>query len=308
MSPGARPQRTAIAVFLGIAFGGAWALWLVRWWTGADVIAAGGMVFVGLATFVTVRWAQPGDTGLGRPAVRKLVAQCALALGLILGLAVTAVLIGAVAGVHRLDLTGLSGLRQIYQAGSGAGLLLTALVNAAALFALVLPLAFCEEWGWRGFLLPRLMPLGTWPALLLSGVIWGLWHLPGYVGPGRPGFLPFLIFCLPLGVLFGWMRMRFGSVWPSTIAHAANNTFVTAFVNIAFTDAATLAAPDPWSLGLSGWPGWIAMSVFIAVLATTGSPRRAGLTGTDAASAARWPRRARRTPPRTPPAAPRCAR
>lgn len=267
MPSGARPQRTAIAVFLAIAFGGAWLLWLVRWWTGVDVIAAGGMVFVGLATLVTVRWARPGDTGLGRPAIRKLVAHCALALGIILGLAVAAVLIGEVAGVHRLDVTGLSGLHQIYQTGSGAGLLLTAFVNAAALFAVVLPLAFCEEWGWRGFLLPRLMPLGTWPALLLSGVIWGLWHLPGYVGPAKPGFVPFLIFCLPLGVLFGWMRMRFGSIWPSTIAHAANNTLVIAFVNIAFTDASTLAAPDPWSLGLSGWPGWIAMSALIAVLA-----------------------------------------
>lgn len=272
-----RPQRTAIAIFAAIAFGGAWSLWLVRWWTGLDVIAPGGMVFVGLATFVTVRWARPGNTGLGRPAVRKLVAQCALALGIILGLAVTAVLIGAVAGVHRLDVTGLSGLRQIYQTGSGPGLLLTALVNAAALFAVVLPLAFCEEWGWRGFLLPRLMPLGTWPALLLSGVIWALWHLPGYIGTGKPGFLPFFIFCVPLGVLFGWMRMSFGSIWPSTIAHAANNTLVTAFVNIAFTDASTLETPDPWSLGLSGWPGWVAMSVLIAVLAaTSGIFRSAG--------------------------------
>lgn len=269
MSSAARAQKTSIAVFLGIAFGGAWSLWLMRWWTGVDVIAAGGMVFVGLATFATVRWARPGDTGLGRPAVRTLVAHCALALAIILSLAAAAVLIGAVTGVHRLDVTGLSGLQQIYQTDSGSGLLITALINAAALFAVVLPLAFCEEWGWRGFLLPQLMPLGTWPALLLSGVIWGLWHLPGYVGPYKPGLLPFLIFCLPLGVLFGWMRMKFGSIWPSTIAHAANNTLVVAFVNIAFTDASTLAAPDPWSLGLSGWPGWVAMSVFIAVLAAT---------------------------------------
>src|SRR5699024_11776789 len=35
-----------------------------------------------------------------------------------------------------------------------------------------------EEIGWRGWLLPNLRPLGTWPALLLSGVIWGVWHAP----------------------------------------------------------------------------------------------------------------------------------
>ena len=30
--------------------------------------------------------------------------------------------------------------------------------------------AFGEEWGWRGFLLPKLLPLGQWPALLLAGI------------------------------------------------------------------------------------------------------------------------------------------
>jgi uncharacterized protein len=35
-----------------------------------------------------------------------------------------------------------------------------------------------EEIGWRGFLLPRLMPLGKAKAYLLVGVIWGLWHAP----------------------------------------------------------------------------------------------------------------------------------
>src|SRR5690606_10039592 len=38
--------------------------------------------------------------------------------------------------------------------------------------------AFGEELGWRGFLVPALRPLGTWPALLISGAIWGLWHAP----------------------------------------------------------------------------------------------------------------------------------
>ena len=38
--------------------------------------------------------------------------------------------------------------------------------------------AFGEEYGWRGYLLPRLMPLGEAPATLALGMIWGLWHLP----------------------------------------------------------------------------------------------------------------------------------
>src|SRR5436305_814196 len=55
---------------------------------------------------------------------------------------------------------------------------------------LLTPLAFGEQWGWRGYLLPRLLPLGQWPALLLSGAIWGLWHAPvillGYNYPQHP--------------------------------------------------------------------------------------------------------------------------
>jgi membrane protease YdiL (CAAX protease family) len=31
---------------------------------------------------------------------------------------------------------------------------------------------FGEEFGWRGYLLPKLMPLGRWKAYVLVGIIW----------------------------------------------------------------------------------------------------------------------------------------
>jgi len=37
---------------------------------------------------------------------------------------------------------------------------------------------FGEEFGWRGYLLPKLMPVGKWKAYTLVGIIWGLWHAP----------------------------------------------------------------------------------------------------------------------------------
>ena len=36
-----------------------------------------------------------------------------------------------------------------------------------------------EEWGWRGYMMPRLLKITTpGKALLLGGLIWGLWHAP----------------------------------------------------------------------------------------------------------------------------------
>jgi len=48
-----------------------------------------------------------------------------------------------------------------------------------------------EELGWRGFLLQKLMPLGQPKAILLTGLIWGIWHAPttlfyGYNFPKLP--------------------------------------------------------------------------------------------------------------------------
>ncbi|SER69037.1 CAAX protease self-immunity [Lentzea xinjiangensis] len=255
-----------VGTFLAIAFTVPWLLWLLRLGTGVDVIAPGGMLAAGLATLVTVRRFGLRDTGLRR----QPPWQVAAALAAVLGLALLAVVIGGVTGVLRLDLAGFSGLHQVHGGGPVGEVLLTAVARSGLLFGLVLPLAFCEEWGWRGFLLPRLLRFGRWGAFGLSGLIWAVWHLPGYTGRATwPAFVPFAVFTVLFGALLGELRLRTGSVWACAVAHAANNTLVIGLVNVAFTDAAELAAPDPWSTGLSGWPGWVVMAAVIAVLAVT---------------------------------------
>jgi membrane protease YdiL (CAAX protease family) len=89
---------------------------------------------------------------------------------------------------------------------------------------------FGEEFGWRGYLLPRLSPLGGIYAAIITGVIWGLWHAPvivldGYNYPGHPwlGLGMMVIFTVSLSMIFAWLRFRSGSIWPSTLAHAAIN-------------------------------------------------------------------------------------
>jgi membrane protease YdiL (CAAX protease family) len=89
---------------------------------------------------------------------------------------------------------------------------------------------FGEEFGWRGYLLPRLAPLGGGWAALLTGVIWGLWHAPIIIStsinfPGHPwlGALAMVPLTTSLSFVYAWLRLRSGSVWPSTLAHAAAN-------------------------------------------------------------------------------------
>lgn len=267
LSPGQQ-----VTVFLIIAF----ALpWLLRLTVGLGTVKVGGMLAVGLATLVALHWPRRQPTILretGIVPVRPfgpLLRWSAVALGLITALAVLAILIGAAAGTSPLDLDGFSGLRLMYGTDERDPLTVMALAfgQSVALFVVVLPLAFCEEWGWRGLLLPRLLGLGAWPALVLSGLIWGLWHLPGFVGPGADsGLVPFVVFAVGFGILLGWVRMASRSIWPVTLTHAAYNTLIIGFVNVALVDAEPIEHPDPWAFGLLGWPGWIcfgSLTVFL---------------------------------------------
>lgn len=88
---------------------------------------------------------------------------------------------------------------------------------------------FGEEFGWRGYLLPKLLPLGGRRAVVVVGVIWGVWHWPiilmGYNYPEAPilGSLAMVYFTVIGGIFLGWVTLRGESVWPAVIGHAAIN-------------------------------------------------------------------------------------
>lgn len=89
-----------------------------------------------------------------------------------------------------------------------------------------------EEIGWRGFLLPKLAEgIGERRALLLTGIIWGLWHCPLLIaGIYLPGIstwykLPmFLLVIIAVGIVIGILTLRSGSIWPAVVMHAVHNT------------------------------------------------------------------------------------
>jgi CAAX protease family protein len=106
--------------------------------------------------------------------------------------------------------------------------------------------AFGEELGWRGYLLTRLIQTG-WPGpLVLSGLVWGIWHSPlliltGYAhGAVTLSLFVFTLLTILFGVFIGWLRLISGSVFVASLAHASFNGFVQSFFGLSF------AADDAW--------------------------------------------------------------
>jgi membrane protease YdiL (CAAX protease family) len=117
--------------------------------------------------------------------------------------------------------------------------------------------SFGEEIGWRGYFLPHLLSLGRTQALLVSGLLHGLFHLPFilltpfYHGLGNR-FIVIPLFLLALtaaGVVYGYLRLTSQSVWPAAIAHTSINISVEQITSVTVS-ASPLAAE--YLLGESG--------------------------------------------------------
>jgi uncharacterized protein len=91
--------------------------------------------------------------------------------------------------------------------------------------------AFGEEFGWRGFLLPKLLPLGREKALIISGIIWGFWHLPfvlliGYGSYSNKiaGSLIYIALITLLGIYIGALTLNNKSILLASYMHGIFNS------------------------------------------------------------------------------------
>ena len=130
---------------------------------------------------------------------------------------------------------------------------------------------FGEEFGWRGYLLPKLLPLGMRKAAIIMGIIWGVWHWPviamghnyglGYPGAPWLGMLAMVWFTFVAGTFLAWVTIRGGSVWPAVIGHAAVNGIGGAMILFVQGQPSLLLGPAP--VGLIGSAAWSVVALWL---------------------------------------------
>ncbi|PYJ10880.1 MAG: CPBP family intramembrane metalloprotease domain-containing protein [Verrucomicrobia bacterium] len=94
--------------------------------------------------------------------------------------------------------------------------------------------ALGEEIGWRGFLVPELAKVVSFPAIgIISGLMWAVYHYPVLLfadyNAGTPpwyGLSCFTIMVVADSFILAWLTLRSGSLWPAAIFHGSHNLFI----------------------------------------------------------------------------------
>ncbi len=134
-------------------------------------------------------------------------------------------------------------------------------------------LVFLEELGFRGYFLPKLVTeYGARKALIINGLVWGVWYSPliilghnyGVTYPLYPftGILINLVFCLSIGSLMGYLTLKSGSVLPACLARST--IAATGGVGIFFCSSEGFSANEALLIGPST-TGILGMSVFVVI-------------------------------------------
>jgi membrane protease YdiL (CAAX protease family) len=271
--PDAAVKWGSIALYILFAFAISWVIWLGLGALGVSftIRVAIGMFGPALAAVLVrlIRHEGFADAGLrlvarGRSGAWRMYIAAYIVPPILIALSIGFVM-----------LVGLQhwALPQNMQAmGQGISKALPATIVLAFTFGILFNMIFTfgEEFGWRSYLLLRLAPLGGIPAAIITGIIWGLWHAPliilnGYNYPGHPilGVIMMVVFTVSLSMIFTWLRFRSGSVWPSTLAHAA--------VNAQYNYGVLLLSPaDSLLRAPIGLVGLIPTIIFAIILAATG--------------------------------------
>lgn len=135
--------------------------------------------------------------------------------------------------------------------------------------------AFGEEFGWRGYLLWELAPLGFWKASGVIGTVWGIWHAPviieGYNFPSFPliGVAMMTVACLAFSPVYTYLVIRAESLLAAALLHGVFNGSAGLVLAYTATNSTALAELVASPVGIAGI---ISFSLVTAGIAVRGAP------------------------------------
>ena len=87
--------------------------------------------------------------------------------------------------------------------------------------------AFLEEGLYRGAVLGLMRPVGIWPAVIVSSLLFGLVHLTNIALRGNPGLIALQAFGAGVeGVGLAALRLRSRAIWPLIALHFLHDLFL----------------------------------------------------------------------------------
>lgn len=144
--------------------------------------------------------------------------------------------------------------------------------------------AFGEEWGWRGYMMPKLTELmGRPAAVIVGGIIWGLWHAPLTISGHNFGtdydFFPWLgiilmcVNCVFFNAFLTLLTEKTKSIYPASFCHMVNNNcggmvFITLFGSEALIERISGTDIISLTLLMLGTLGVIGIVSFIMLIKT----------------------------------------
>lgn len=162
------------------------------------------------------------------------------------------------------------------------GAMAAALVLTAS--ALLYGQCLIEEVAWRGYFLVRAMEIsGPRRGLVIHGLVWGVWYAPivmlaaGGASGSFKKAAEFIVTCVLLGVLLGWLRLASRSIVPAVTANVTLSLGAGLPIVLSGSEVGTRGAvyfPAGW-LPLLLITCWLAFTRQRSAIATPEPPRAA---------------------------------
>ncbi|MFD6141469.1 CPBP family intramembrane glutamic endopeptidase [Promicromonospora sp. NPDC060271] len=254
-----KTRSSGLVAFLVISFGVAWLGMIGAWALGYSLVnplVQLPFAFApALAAFVVRRWVTGegfADAGL-RLRLREAWPQYLMAW---LGPAALVAATAAVAALFGVRLASLDG-----QIGGLPGWALVAVLLVVV--PLLTPIYWGEEFGWTGYLRQRVFVGRPVAATLATGLIWAVWHYPlafvGYIefDDVVVGLAVWTASFVVQEIVLSWLRVRSGSVWTASLAHAGNNMMLALLVGVLLADVDVTMVTVYMAIPVAGLAVWV---------------------------------------------------